>query len=244
MVSMVDGLKILAVIPARGGSMRIPRKNIIDFCELPMIAWTIQAASQVEFIDKIVVSTDDIEIAEISKKYGAEVPFLREQYADDYTPVSTVSVNCLNELEKQCNENYDIIIQLMVNCPNRNSSDIIAAVKIFLKNKSDFQISCFKYGWMNPWWAHTINDDFSATPIFDDEIKDKRSQDQQKLFCPTGAIWIAKVKSLLTEKTFYGKGYTFVPIPWTSAIDIDDYEDLKMAKIIRSMLKNDEKGNL
>ena len=78
--------KNIAVIPARGGSKRIPKKNILELNGLPMIAFTIQAALKSKLFDKVVVSTDDQEIADVSKEYGAEIPFMRDKYADDHSP--------------------------------------------------------------------------------------------------------------------------------------------------------------
>ena len=86
---------------------------------------------------------------------------------------------------------------------------------------------------MNPWWAHTIENN-RANPVFPDEIRNRRSQDQPPLYCPSGAIWVAKANTLIQSNTFYGPGYTFFPIPWKRALDIDDYEDLEMAELLIS----------
>jgi len=82
----------VAIIPARGGSKRIEKKNIINFCGKPMIAWTIEAAKKSEMFERVVVSTDDQEIAEVARQCGASVPFLRKQYADDISPVSLATI--------------------------------------------------------------------------------------------------------------------------------------------------------
>ena len=145
---MVKGKKVLAIIPARGGSKRIPKKNIIDFQGKPMIAWTIEAAIKSACFDEILVSTDDDEIAEIAKNYGASVPFLRELNKDDYSNVSDVVISEKNRL----NQKYDIIVMLMPNCPIRDEFDISSALNNFIDNKRNFQISSFKYGFMNPHW--------------------------------------------------------------------------------------------
>lgn len=233
---MVEEKRVLAIIPARGGSKRIPKKNIIPFKGKPMIAWTIEAAIKSKCFNKVLVSTDDEEIAEIGKKYGADVPFLREKNADDFSSVSDVIVKEKNRL----NESYDIIVMLMANCPIRDEFDIKKAIDRFVKNNRDFQISCFKYGWMNPWWAHKIDILGKASPVFDKTIS-SRSQDLSDLYCPTGAIWIAKNIELEKAKTFYGPDFVMEPMDWKKAVDIDDYDDLDFAKIIFDSLKfNDE----
>ena len=103
-------MKIIAVIPARGGSKRIPKKNIIDFMGKPMIAWTIEAALKSKLFDRVIVSTDDYEFASISKEYGCDVPFLRDSSADDLTPVSIATIRAVEQAENYYNEEYDIVI--------------------------------------------------------------------------------------------------------------------------------------
>lgn len=224
--------KWVAIIPARGGSKRIPHKNIINVMGLPMIVHTINAALGSNIFDEVIVSTDCEEIARISKETGAIVPFMREEYSDDYSTVSEATIYTLLKLKNDFGKKFDNVVQLMPNCPLRNENDILNACNYFETNNNNFQISCFKYGWMNPWWAHTINEKNIAKPIFADELRLKRSQDLQELYCPTGAIWISKVEKLFEARTFYGENYVFYPLSWQNSIDIDDFEDLKMLNYI------------
>ncbi len=228
--------KTIAIICARGGSKRIPNKNIIDFYGKPLISWTIESAIKTNLFDKIIVSTDSPEIAEISIIAGAEIPFLRDNYFDDLSPVSTVICDTLEKLKIRYNQEYENVVHLMPNCPIRNAIDITNSYNNFLDKNYNFQLSCFEFGWMNPWWSFKLNDE-KTIPLFPDALK-KRSQDLETLFCPTGAIWIAKIKNLLNEKTFYGNDFKLYPIPWKSAVDIDNYEDLEMAKAIYLLNKN------
>lgn len=228
--------KSIAIIPARGGSKRIPRKNVINFFEKPMIAYTIEACINSKEFDKVIVSTDSSEIAEISKNYGAEVPFLRTENADDKTPVSEAVLFALNQAEEYYNEKYDYVGQLMANCPIRDDNDIKNAYDNFIKNGYDSQLTCFKFGFMNPWWAFKMNEDFSATKLIEQDIN-IRSQDLEDLYCPTGAIWIAKAGKLREYKSFYTGNQRYFEIDWKSAIDIDNYEDLELAKAVY-LLKN------
>jgi CMP-N-acetylneuraminic acid synthetase len=221
----------IAIIPARGGSKRIPRKNVIDFMGRPMIAWTIEAALESGRFDRVVVSTDNPEIAEISKGLGAAVPFLRQVHADDGAPVSLATIAALSQAEAEFGEPYRTVVQLMANCPLRNAADISHALSAFVVGKRQFQISCFRFGWMNPWWAVQLAADGTPRPLFP-EARTARSQDLPPLYCPTGAIWIADVAALKAAGTFYGPGHRYEPISWVSALDIDDAEDLAMARAL------------
>jgi N-acylneuraminate cytidylyltransferase len=222
--------KNVAIIPARGGSKRIPHKNIFDFLGKPMISYTIEAALQSRLYEKVIVSTDSIEIAEIARNFGADVPFMRIEHADDYSSVSEVIIHALIQTEEYYKTKYDVVTSLMPNCPLRNANDIKSAMKNFSNNKCLSQISCFRFGFMNPWWAFKMNTDFSAEWVFDN-IK-KRSQDLQELFCPTGAIWISQTEYLKKHNSFYSPEVKFFEMDWKTAIDIDNYEDIEIAKII------------
>jgi len=234
---MVDMVKksggVIGIIPARGGSKRIHKKNIIPFADgTPMICRTIKAALESGIMDAVVVSTDDEEIAEISRKAGAEVPFLRTSAKDDFAPVSEATLSTLNEYEQLTGKKFNTVIQLMANCPLRTSQDIKDQYSDFLKKPSLSSISSFKYGWMNPWWAHKTNKEGIAKALLPKHIRFKRSQDLETLFCPSGATWISETKQLRKHNSFYTPRYRFFSISWQSAIDIDDLEDLEMAEAI------------
>ncbi len=230
---MVSVLKNIALIPARGGSKRIPKKNIVKFSGKPMIAWTIEAAVQSKRFEKVVVSTDDPEISYVAQQYGAEVPFLREEDADDFTPISTATLNYSIRLQNIWEEEIDVVTQLMANCPLRTSEVIITFLDKFDELGAPFLLSCFKFGWMNPWWSLRKTETGEYEPMFPKALS-VRSQDLDDLYCPTGSIWMAKLSSLEKDGTFYGNGYRFSEIPWESAIDIDDWSDLEFAKRIMS----------
>lgn len=221
----------VAVIPARGGSKRIPKKNILDFCGKPMIAWTIEAAVRSGLFDRVLVSTDDPAIADVADACGAPVPFLRQGFADDQSPVSLATLAALDQLERECGERYEVVTQLMANCPIRDSACIGQAMADFDARNVSSSISCFKFGWMNPWWASRLDADHRPTPVFP-EAATARSQDLPPLYCPTGAVWIARVEALREAGSFYTPDRVFFPISWEDAVDIDDVEDLHMARAV------------
>ncbi len=226
--------KLLAVIPARGGSKRIPKKNIRELLGRPMIAYTIDAALESGLFEKVIVSTDCPEIAEVSKYCGAEVPFLREgNIADDHTPVSAATLDALNRIDSE-GTYYGSICQLMANCPNRDSKDIAGSYKHFVDYGRKTQISVTKYGWLNPWWAMESEPGKTMRPVFEEKLK-SRSQDLPNLFCPTGAIWWSTCDNLRQNKTFHSSDRTGYEISWQHAVDIDDYEDWELAEILLTL---------
>jgi len=229
----------ISIILARGGSKRIPRKNLIDFFGKPLIAWTIQAAINSNCFKRILVSTDDQEIADVARKYGAEVPFLRNRAADDFSTSSEATFAALNQAMKYWNEEYDTVVQLMANCPLRDYIDIKHCIRQFDDKDTVSQISCYRFGWMNPWWAATKDKTGVPNRIFEDK-KNPRSQDLPDLYGPTGAIWMAKTSKFLIEKDFYMAGHCFEELSMSSSVDIDDMEDYKMAKALYLMKTIDD----
>ena len=212
----------IAVVPARGKSKRIPRKNMLRFGGKPMLVWTIEAAIYSSIFDKIVVSTDDWEIAGIAEEAGADVPFARDDIlADDNTPSSLVTIDVVSKV------GGDTVCQLLPTCPLRNHLDIIDAYNQFKKSGAPSQVSVTDFGWQNPGWAVDVN----GRPV-DKNKFNRRSQDLPTVFHPTGAIWFADATPLLLSKSFYMQGYTIWFIPWERAIDIDTEKDLEIAKMI------------
>lgn len=225
----------IAIIPARGGSKRIPRKNIVPFGGKPMLAWTIEAALKSDCFAKVLVSTEDEEIAEVARRYGADVPFLRDSHFDDQSTVSEAVCTALEQAQTLYGRQFSQVAQLMANCPLRGADDIKSALGYFANGTHEYQISCFKFGWMNPWWAVKLDAQNIPQPMFPEALK-TRSQDLPPLYCPTGAIWLAKPEALLRSRSFYGPGYKFFPLDWRAAVDIDDYEDLAMAQAVLAQM--------
>ena len=136
-------LKILAIIPARGGSKSVPRKNIRKLNGKPLIAYTIEAANEIkDKFHKIIVSTDDEEISEISKIFGAEVPFIRpKELAGDKTPTYPVLQHAVNFVENQDSIKIDLVMLLQPTTPFRNTEDILNSIKLSQTSDSDSVIS-------------------------------------------------------------------------------------------------------
>lgn len=221
----------IAIIPARGGSKRIPRKNVMPFRGRPMIGWTIEAALESGVFDRVLVSTDDADIADCARAEGAEVPFLRDAHADDQSPVSEAIITALHQAERHYGTSFSSVAQLMPNCPLRGADAIRAAWAYFEGGTHRYQISAFEFGWMNPWWAARMGADGQPDWLFP-KARMARSQDLERLYCPTGAIWIADAAALVEARSFYGPGHVLCPMTWQAAVDIDEYDDLDMAEAL------------
>lgn len=224
-------MKNVAIIPARGGSKRIPHKNILEFRGRPMIGWTIQAALESGMFDKIFVSTDDEEILDCAAQYPVSL-LKRTGYSDDHTTVQEATIRSLEQIKSEKGMEFDVVVQLMATCPLRTSEDIKAACENYYNSNHHFQISVCRYEYLNPWWAVQ---ECGGKPVFmyPKAIK-MRSQDLPDLYCPVGAIWIADIPALFKERTFYGKRLGIYPIKFEHSVDIDTYNDLRLAKAIKA----------
>ncbi len=200
----------------------------------PLIAYTIEAATESGVFERIIVSTDDQAIAETAHQYGAEIPFMRDaSLSDDMTPVSLASVDALHRVDPG-GVQYQYIAQLMANCPLRTADDIRISYKQFVGDNVESQISVTRYGWQNPWWAMRRTATNELRPLFEREIV-QRSQDLPDVFCPTGCVWWAKTSALRREKTFHMAKRTGWEIPWQRAVDIDTEEDWAMAELLKHL---------
>ncbi len=222
---------LLAVIPARGGSKRIPGKNIRPLGGRPLLAHTVEAALDSGLFARTVVSTDSPEIAELAVRAGAEVPFIRdESLADDHTPVSRVTVDALRRLDPS-GQTFGAVAQLMANCPLRTAEDVQASYRAFRECGAPTQLSVTRFGWQNPWWALTLSNGRTVEPVFQARMT-QRSQDLPTLYCPTGAIWWAKAEVLLQEETYHVPGRAGWEIAWERGLDIDSEDDWSMVEVL------------
>lgn len=229
----------IAVIPARGGSKRIPRKNLRSLGGRPLLAYTVEAALASGLFDRVVVSTDCADIADVALGSGAEVPFLRDaSLADDHVPVSAATVDALTRLDASGGL-YAYVCQLMPNCPLRTSVDVVGSFGQMVRTEADSQLSVVRYGWQNPWWAMKRDAHCLLEPLFEEALR-ARSQDLPELFCPSGAVWWAKADVLRRERTYHIPGRQGWEIPWIRGLDIDSEEDWLMAEVLLEMRQRGE----
>lgn len=236
---MINHKKVVAIIPARGGSKRLPGKNKKVLMGKPLIAWTISTALQTEVIDKVIVSTDDLEIAKISKKYNAEVPFLRPaNLSDDKATSYEVIIHSLNYLEKH-NEYFGYILLLQPTSPLRNKEDINNTFNLLLKTSAKAIVSVCETD-HSPLWSNTLPDDLSMKDFIRPEIKNLRSQDLPNYYRLNGAIYLAEIEYLKQNKSFLGEFTKAYIMPPNKSIDIDTKIDFELCKIL---LNENNKNN-
>ena len=229
---MYKGKNILGLIPARGGSKGLPRKNIKLLLGKPLIAWTIEQALASRYLDRVVVSTDDKEIAEISKKYGAEVPFIRpKELARDESKGIDVLLHAINWIEKN-DKSYDLLMLLQPTSPLRNAEDIDKSIELLFYKNADSIVSVCEVE-HHPYWNVTINsDDCIEATLGDKEILNKNRQGLPDFYRINGVIYVAYIKFIFNNKGFFSnKTYVYI-MPNERSIDVNTYLDFKIAEIL------------
>jgi CMP-N-acetylneuraminic acid synthetase len=225
---------LLAVIPARGGSKRIPGKNVRPLAGRPVLEYTVEAALASGLFAAVVVTTDSPTIADVARRAGAAVPFLRSAaLAGDDVPVSSATTDVLRRLDPTGTD-FTAVAQLMPNCPLRNAEDVRASYRQFGATGAESQLSVVRFGWQNPWWALERDSSMRLAPLFGDRIT-APSQDLPPLYCPTGAIWWAQAAVLRSEGTFHIAGRTGWEIPWERGVDVDTEEDWRMLELLHRL---------
>jgi CMP-N-acetylneuraminic acid synthetase len=221
----------LAIILARGGSKRLPKKNILDLDGKPLIAHTINAGLKSKYIDKVIVSSDSDEILNISKKFGANILKRPDELANDTaTSFDALKHTILN------NKNYDYVILLQPTSPLRDEKHIDEAIELLNSKNADGIISISEME-HSPLWSNTLDDNLSMNNFLKDEILNKRSQDLKTYYRLNGAIYIAKTTKLLEKGTFFLKENIYgYKMDKESSIDIDTKFDFLIAKTIFSEL--------
>lgn len=233
---MIDGKKILAIIPARGGSKGLPGKNIKPLCGKPLLAWSIEQALKSTHLDNIFVSTDSEDIANIGRRYGANIPFLRpSDLAADDSPTSDAIIHALREYEDM-GEKYDYVALLQPTSPLRKSNDIDGAIRLLTKNAhADCLVTVGEVHMEHPMIVKKIDEKgFVASYISNIKIIHQRQQ-ANKAYFPYGVILISKVSSFMEDQTFYGDHTIPLIIERWQNYEIDDEFDLMIIEKIMAM---------
>jgi N-acylneuraminate cytidylyltransferase/CMP-N,N'-diacetyllegionaminic acid synthase len=235
---MINNSRVLAIIPARGGSKGFPGKNIVPLAGKPLIGWPIHAAKNSQYIDRIIVSTDDSNIASVAKKEGAEVPFTRpNSLATDEASTFSVIEHTLNYCFEK-NDYFDYVILLESTSPLTEADDIDQALEKLVGNRkvADSIVGVSKVEAAHPVFDVTISNDTGLIePFLEDFAGTVRRQDISELYFYEGSVYISDIEILLGKKGFYHHRTLPYVVPKWKAFEVDDIVDLLC---IESIMKN------
>lgn len=226
-------MKILAIIPARGGSKGVPRKNIKLLNGKPLIQYTAEVALKSKNLDKVIVSSDDSEIIVIAKKIGLEVPFIRpDNLANDTSPTLPVIQHALNFYKEQGIE-FDAICLLQVTSPFRTVKFLDNAIQKFIEKDTDSLISVQKVPHeYNPHWVFEENNDKNLEIATGENQIINRRQDLPNAYHRDGSIYLTKVETILKENSLYGNSIAYMVSPKEFYVNIDTDKDWERAEEI------------
>lgn len=233
-------IEIIAIVPARGGSKAIPRKNVVKLCGKPLLYYTIKEARKSAYLNKIVVSTEDKEIKSIAESYGIEVIPRPKKLARDKTPSLPVFQHAIKYLEK--NENYkpEIVVILQPTSPLRKAIDIDAAIKKLLETGCDSVITVRRLE-RPPHWTVTLDKDNRVHKFLDENNKVYRRQEAPRIYIPNGAVFITWRDIIMKKNAVMGSDTRAIIMPPERSVDIDTKLDLLLAEKIMREKKIDGK---
>lgn len=224
----------VAIIPARGGSKRIPQKNIKPFCGKPMIAWSIEAALKSGCFDKVIVSTDDSAIANVAEEYGAEIPFIRPQeLSDDFTGTIPVTKHAIEYLESQ-GEVYEDVLCIYATAPLVTPEKIIKAYEQFKESKASYCFTATNYA-APIQRAFKLNDS-KRTEMFQPELFNARSQDLEEAYHDAGQFYWGKSEAFKQLIPVLSEDASPYILPRYLVQDIDTPDDWVLAEMLYQVL--------
>lgn len=232
---MIEGHKILAIIPARGGSKGVPGKNIRMVNGKPLIAYSIEQASLSLYIDRAIVSTDDSEIISVARAWGGDVPFVRPASLakDDSESITTVE-HALMEIP-----GYDLVVLLQPTSPLRRTSDIDECIKSCVDSNSPACVSLSETP-QSPYWMFTLDDNKNLVPVIKADSLPLRRQDLPSVYAINGAVYVARTDWIMTTKAFITDQTSGYLMPVNRSLDIDTEEDFELLDLI--LRKKNEKA--
>jgi len=222
----------IAIIPARGGSKRLPGKNLLTLAGKPLIGWTIEAAIGSGVFSRVVVSTDSWEIAVTAAQFGAEVPFMRpEELATDDTPSIDVLIHAARELAGGRDLSCTHLACLQPTSPLRTAEDIRKAVSLLEEKNADAIVSVCKAE-HSPLWTNTLPANLSLDGFIPEKIQKIPSQQLPSYYRLNGALYFCRINRMIEERTLFLKSgaYAYV-MDRKNSIDIDDQDDFELAGI-------------
>ncbi len=225
---MIARRSVLAIIPARGGSKGVSRKNVRLAGGKPLIAWTIEAARQSRFIDRLILSSDDAEIIRVATEWGCEVPFVRPaELARDETPGIAPVMHALQTLP-----GYDLVVLLQPTSPLRSTEDIDACIAACAEGKTPACVSIVEAE-ESPYWMYTLQLGGKMHPLLPSVDVITRRQDLPKAYLLNGAVYVADSAWLLCNGSFLSAETLGYVMPRERSLDIDTELDLKLLNLYR-----------
>lgn len=224
---MINGEKVLAIIPARGGSVSLPRKNILPLGGLPLIVHTIRQVKLSKYVDKFICSTDDKEIKKIAEDNGCQVPFLRPKYLSKNT---TTSQEVLFNICKKIT-NYNYVVLLQPTSPLRMTKDIDKTIELCDQYNASSSVTVSQAN-KNPQWMYYLNKKNLLKPVLSQKNIKTRRQDLPDTYILNGAVYVLKYNNIIADKPFISDDTVVNIMPIERSIDIDTALDLKIANII------------
>ncbi|MEM4406747.1 MAG: acylneuraminate cytidylyltransferase family protein [Candidatus Methanomethylicaceae archaeon] len=230
---MADTIKVLGLIPARGGSKGVPKKNIQLLGGKPLIAYTIEVSRQAKKLTRTIVSTEDPEVARIAREWGGEVPFLRPpELATDNALSIDVAIHALLTIEEQDPTiRYDALMLLQPTTPFRIPQDIDQAIDILLETGADSVISVSDVGGHHPARMKYLQDGRLIDPPFAEEYENQPRQELVPMYIRSGAIYLTR-RDVLLNRSFKGKDSRAIITPPERAVNIDTWMDFKFAEFL------------
>ena len=220
---------MIAIIPARGGSKGLPGKNIRHLNGKHLIAYAVEAALKAKHIDRVIISTDDEEIARVAVLYGAELPFMRPaELASDTAMAVDNYIYTVGRLEEESGKTIDAFVVLQPTSPLRIAEDIDGAVELFEQKKADSVISYTQEAHPISWHKY-LDDEGRFIDILDANIKNR--QDNRISYYPNGAVYGFSTSMIRNRKYYTEKSYAYI-MPRTRSVDIDFIEDFEYAEFL------------
>lgn len=233
---MINERRILAIIPARGDSKRLPGKNIKLLAGKPMISYAINAAHASKYIDRVVVSTDDATIARVAEEAGADVPFMRPaELASDTAQSIDVLLHAVHTLEEKGQEHYEVIVLIQPTSPLLLPSDIDEAIETLARTNASSCVSMCAIS-ERPEWMYTLQDG-QARPFLEFDQSSKRSQDLPSLYRINGCVYVMRRDTLLTKRRIVDSSNLCATLmPRERSVDIDEPIDFELAEHLYHLL--------
>lgn len=228
---MYKNKKILAVIPARGGSKGLPGKNIRQFAGKPLIAWSIEAAKGSRYVDEVIISTDSQEIAKVAASWGGHVPFMRpSELATDDAKGLDVILHAI-DWARSLPALYSLALVLQPTSPLRTSQDIDNAVELFFAKNAKSVVSVCEAE-HHPWWTNILPEDGSMKDFLQAEISNTNRQSLPTYYRLNGAIYLVDINFIEQTRSFIADGTFAYPMPQERSVDIDNLLDFRLAELL------------